>query len=73
MYLMLLRVQSDAGGAGGQQALWILAEVGDELIGVVCAFLLGVFEGADVVIAGFGGAVAAWIISVSAHILYQNG
>lgn len=67
MQLMLLGVQLDAGGADGQQALGVLAEVGDELVGVVRAFLLGVLEGADVVIAGLGSAVAAWVISVSAH------
>lgn len=73
MQLMLLGVQLDAGGADGQQALLVLAEVGDELVGVVRAFLLGVLEGADVVIAGFGGAVAAWVISVSAHIYIKTG
>lgn len=39
MQLMLLGVQLDAGGADGQQALGVLAEVGDELVGVVRAFL----------------------------------
>lgn len=67
MDLVLLGVQPDAGGADGQQALCVLAEVGDELVGVVGAPLLGVLERADVVVAGLGGAFSAWIISVSAH------
>ena len=53
MQFMLVGVQFDAGGADGQQALFVLAEVGDELVGVVGALLLVVLECPDVVIAGF--------------------
>ena len=67
MQFMLVGVQFDAGGADGQQALFVLAEVGDELVCVVGALLLVVLKCPDVVIAGFGGALAAWVIPVSAH------
>lgn len=68
---MLVRMQPDTCGADRQQALLVLAEVGDELIGMVRAFLLVVFECPNMVIAVLGGSIVVWIISVSAHYIIK--
>lgn len=72
MQPMLVGVKFDTCGADRQQAFLILAEVGDELIGMICAFLLVILECPNMVVAVLGGTVATWNIPVSTHYIMNE-
>lgn len=48
---MLIGMKFDASRTDWQQAFLIFTEVGNDLVGVICAFLLEIFEGSLMVFA----------------------